>query len=159
MADFESVQAALYDRLKAYLVPAGIKFTARKFLDFDKVPAQPAMLVVALRGTGTRQLGALTKWTKHVAVVFYAKTTDDSKTTIETQFNGYLKLIDGDDDSKALGALQRQPNELGPEDDPGTSLDGKVFRCWRTNEQIFHGSDEVKGQAVLVLEIEMTLPE
>lgn len=144
--DVEPIQAALEARLISIL-GSKILFHTRQDVVFDDIPKikQPAMRLLHEGGTGHRAPGCSTMWTLHSVVTFFVRDPTDKKQTAEPQLHELLRLLDT--------ALARQPNEPFSEDDPGTTLGGLVFECWRSEYQHHHGMQQ--GQSAVSCTIEM----
>ena len=154
--DLNAIHAALYARLAGTDgrnggVP-GLKFTSRNFYDFDRSGlVQPAMLVVAKHGAARRQSGVQSVWTMNAMVIFYVRAPSDDKASVEATIFGLIGSVDT--------ALLRQANEAPANNDPGTTLGGKILRCWRSDYEVFHGAGEANGQAAVTMTIEMVAPD
>jgi hypothetical protein len=147
--DQEAVYSALYDRLRSQV--SGLKFTSRRDLAFSQIAQaqQPAMIVIAQDGTGNRQFAVPTIWTMRAKVIFFARQPTDPTLTVESTLNGLIKKLDA--------ALQRQVGEVSQDDDPGTTLGGLVFRCYRSDYTFHTGDDDDQAAAAMI--VEMVAPE
>lgn len=128
--DFERIQCGLFDHLKS-VIGSEIKLATRREITFDDVSKEnlPAMMLLVEDSRGVRHSGCATIWELKASLTFYVLPPTDKKLSVEPLLHKLLALTDK--------GLARQPNDTGPGDDPGTTLAGLVFECWRS-EHVFH---------------------
>lgn len=144
--DFEKIQCALFERLKSALGQE-IRLATRREITFadPNNEQRPAMMLLVEDTRGIRHPGCATIWELRSSLTLFVTPPIDTKLSVEPILHKLLLLADK--------ALARQPNELGPDDDPGTTLGGLVYECWRS-EHAFHPVNQ-QGPAALSCSIQM----
>jgi hypothetical protein len=140
MVSRETIHAALFDRIREK-VPGFLHYS-RVYQDFDSVPQQPALLVVADKQIPEQQPNVPTKWRLRAFVILYARNTDPTKPA-ETVLNEAIDQV--------VGALQPQPGENG---EGHTTLGGLCQRAWVSGPiDLYQGIPGEQSVAIVPVEI------
>lgn len=150
--DWDQIQAALFTQLRT-LLGVNIKFSARRYMDFDQIEPenQPAMLVVATKDTEQHTVeGMPARHHLRSLVVLYVLDPDptDTAATPETTVFALVKRV--------KDALALQPGESPSPESlglPTTTLGGLVRYVKSVDTAIHHGAGGGQAAATIVLEM------
>jgi hypothetical protein len=152
MASREAIYQALYDRLVARIDLC--RFFSRRYLEFQRCPAQPALICVATDSASTPRPGFPAVLTLNALLIIYAQPPESALATAETTLFAIIDQIEA--------ALLRDPSEssgFGSSvvGQPHTTLGGLVHRAWiPPGASIETYSGEGGEQAVALISVEMT---
>jgi hypothetical protein len=147
VASRETAYAALFARLKSAL--PGMAYYGRRYYDWENVPGQPALIVVASQQVARQQgQGYPTVWELGAEVLLYAKDSDTSTASVDIALNAWVDQVEA-----ALAAQPTETQGIGLH----TTLGGVVAQAQLDRANLHQGIPE--DQAVIEMQVSMLWPD